>query len=79
MSPLHHLSTVSPEKWRAQYRQDLAAGCGHVIGVERERLAAPEELVGLALHRDRVAVPGELADALGTALVLHVAGAGEVG
>jgi hypothetical protein len=49
VSPLHHLSTVSPEKWRAQYRQALAAGCGHVIGLEHERLAAPDELVALAL------------------------------
>ena len=177
MSPLHHLSTVSPEKWRAQYRQALAAGCGHVIGLEHERLAAPDELVALALpglvrlgafallvdgasapspecagalareaagvlrlldralaahgrdhgyrvaawlehalgaaqatagvsraevdamplsrivldavdavaavamalHRDRLGVPGELADALGSILVLHVAAAGEVG
>lgn len=49
MSPLHHLSTVSPEKWRARYREALAAGCGHVIGLEHERLAAPDELVALAL------------------------------
>jgi len=49
VSPLHHLSTVSHEKWRAQYRQALAAGCGRVIGLEHERLAAPDELVALAL------------------------------
>jgi hypothetical protein len=178
VSPLHHLSTVSPEKWRAQYRQALAAGCGRVVGLEHERLAAPDELVALALpglvrlgafallvdgasapspecaralareaagvlrlldralaahgrdhgyrvavwlehalgaaqatagdasriemdamplsrvvldavdavaavvtalHRDRLGVPGELADALGPMLVLHVAAAGEVG
>ena len=177
MSPLHHLSTVRPEKWRALYRQALAAGCGHVLGLEHERLAAPDELVALALpglvrlggfallvdgtsdpssecaralareaagvlrlldralaahgrdhgyrvaawlehalgaaqasaavsrvevdamplsrvvleavdavaavamalHRDRLGVPGELANALGSILVLHVAAAGEVG
>ena len=178
MSPLPDLSTVSPEKWRALYRQALAVGCGHVIGLEHERLAAPDELVALALpglvrlgafalladgasdqsperagalareaagvlrlldralaahgrdhgyrvaawldhalgaaqatvgavfgvdsdamllsrvvsdvvdavaavamalHRDRLGVPGELADALGSILVLHVAAAGEVG
>jgi hypothetical protein len=49
VSPLHHVSTISPEKWRAHYRQALAAGCGHVIGLEHERLAAPDELVALAL------------------------------
>jgi hypothetical protein len=49
VSPLHHLSTLRPEKWRALYRQALAAGCGHVIGLEHERLAAPDELVALAL------------------------------
>lgn len=178
MSPLHHLSTVSPQQWRALYRQALAAGCGWVIGLEDERPAAPDELVALtlpglvrlgalalladgtsdqppecaralareaagvlrlldralaahgrdhgyrvaawlehalgaaqatagdvfrveldamplsrvvldaadavaavamALHRDRLGVPGELADALGSILVLHVAAAGEVG
>jgi hypothetical protein len=31
------------------------------------------------LDRDRFGVPGELADALGSMLVLHVAAAGEVG
>lgn len=44
-----YLSTVSPETRRAQYRQAVAARCGHVIGVEHERLAAPDELVALAL------------------------------
>ena len=33
----------------------------------------------MALHRDRLGVPGELADALGSMLVLHVAAAAEVG
>jgi hypothetical protein len=49
VSQLHHLSTVSCEKWRALYRQAFAAGCGDVIGLEHERLAAPDELVALAL------------------------------
>jgi len=34
--------------------------------------------VAMALHRDRLGVPGELADALGSILVLHAA-ACEVG
>jgi hypothetical protein len=33
----------------------------------------------IALHRDRLEAPGELADALGSILVLHVGAAGEVG
>jgi hypothetical protein len=46
---LHELSTFTPEQWRALYRQARAAGCGRVIGLEHERLAAPDELVALAL------------------------------
>ena len=49
MRPLHNLPIISADEWRALYRQALAAGCGHAIGLEHERLAAPDELVALAL------------------------------
>jgi hypothetical protein len=176
--PHHHLSTVEFDQWRVLYRRALAAGCARVIDIDDERVAAPDELVALAvpglvrlggfalladaiqdaapdcahalgceaagalrlfdralaahgrahgypvaawlehaigaahatagavsrlnadaaplttvvrdaadavaaaviaLHRDRLAVPGALADALGAILVLHVAAAGEAG
>jgi hypothetical protein len=179
VSPLHrHLSTVEFDHWPELYRRAVAAGCACVIDADDERVAAPDELVALALpglvrlgafalladgtqdlapecaqalrweaavvvrlldralaahgrdhgypvaawlehalgaahaaagavsrlevvamplstvvldaadavaaavialHRDRLGVPGELADALGSILVLHVAAAGEVG
>jgi hypothetical protein len=173
----HHLSTVEFDQWRQLYRRAVAAGSARVIDRDDERVAAPDELLVLALpgssgwapsrclpteretargsahgrstgnpeascgcsiarsqrmgattatpsrhgsntrlpartsprapfpdsrpkamplstvqqavdamaaavialHRDGLGVPGELADALGSILVLHVAVAGEVG
>lgn len=49
MSPLEDLSTIAPEQWRELYRAAVAAGRGHVICPDQERLAAPDELVALTL------------------------------
>jgi hypothetical protein len=49
--------------------------------LSRVVLEAVDAVAGVvvALHRDRLAVPSGLADAIGSMLVLHVATAGEVG
>jgi Zn ribbon nucleic-acid-binding protein len=49
VSPLEDLSTVTPEQWHERYRAAVAAGRGCVICPDEERLAAPDELVALAL------------------------------
>lgn len=49
MHPVHDISAVAPAQWRVLYRQATARGCGCVIGLEEERLAAPDELVAHAL------------------------------
>src|SRR5688572_24504621 len=49
VSRLEDLSAIAPEQWREHYRAAVAAGRGHVICPDDERLAAPYELVALTL------------------------------
>jgi hypothetical protein len=51
VSPLGDLSTIAPEQWRELYRAAVAAGRGHVIRPDAERVAAPDELVALIVPR----------------------------
>jgi hypothetical protein len=47
--PFHDIAVAAPAQWRVRYRQATARGCGCVIGLEEERLAAPDELVAHTL------------------------------
>jgi hypothetical protein len=49
VSRLEDLSTIAPEQWGELYRAAVAAGRGHVICPDEERLAAPDELVALTV------------------------------
>jgi hypothetical protein len=49
MNPLHHLSTVELEQWPELYRSAVAAGSGHMLDADAERVAAPDELVAVTL------------------------------
>jgi len=49
VTSLHRLSSVDLERWLDLYRRAVAAGCGRTLDPDAERVAAPDELVALAL------------------------------
>src|SRR3954469_883440 len=49
MNPYESLPTIPEAAWPELHRHALARGCGDVLDLSDERLAAPDELVALAV------------------------------
>ena len=49
MNPLEHLSVIPSAQWPRLRRRARADGCGRMLAVECERVAAADELVALTL------------------------------
>ncbi|WP_028066809.1 hypothetical protein [Solirubrobacter soli] len=49
MSAEHRLAEVGYDFWEAQYHHATAAGCGEVVALAEERVAASDELVAASL------------------------------